>query len=310
MLFMAFYYRFAGLVACLALTANLLLILGLMVLFKAAFTLPGLAGLVLTIGMSVDANVLIFERIREERARGAAMRMAILNGFARATRTIVDANVTTLRTGFDLLFTPERDNRWFITFGGGWSNVNYDVGPDFDYPFASLGFGQRIAMVGRWRLRWELRSDSSLDDEGPFREKITRSFALIGFSRGPRVRPVDERDVIRDTDGDGVDDGRDRCPGTPRATPVDDHGCTLDQDRDGVDDGRDRCPDTPLRWPVDGEGCPTDGDADSVADGVDAQGSENPISIERFETGGPVAAAPKPELLAIEEHDSQRMVKR
>ena len=71
MVFMLFYYRFAGLVACLALAANLVLILGLMVLLKAAFTLPGLAGLVLTIGMSVDANVLIFERIREERAIGA-----------------------------------------------------------------------------------------------------------------------------------------------------------------------------------------------------------------------------------------------
>ncbi len=98
MVFMLFYYRFAGLVACLALGANLLLILGLMVLFKAAFTLPGLAGLVLTIGMSVDANVLIFERIREERNRGAALRMAIRNGFGRATQTIVDANVTTLIT--------------------------------------------------------------------------------------------------------------------------------------------------------------------------------------------------------------------
>ena len=98
MVFMLFYYRFAGIVACFALAANLLLILGLMVLFKAAFTLPGLAGLVLTIGMSVDANVLIFERIREERKRGAALRMAIRNGFARATQTIVDANVTTLIT--------------------------------------------------------------------------------------------------------------------------------------------------------------------------------------------------------------------
>jgi len=98
MVFMAFYYRFAGIVACLALAANLLLILGLMVLFKAAFTLPGLAGLVLTIGMSVDANVLIFERIREERSRGAALRMAIRNGFSRATQTIIDANVTTLIT--------------------------------------------------------------------------------------------------------------------------------------------------------------------------------------------------------------------
>ena len=98
MVFMLFYYRFAGIVACFALGANLLLIVGTMMLVKAAFTLPGLAGLVLTIGMSVDANVLIFERIREERRRGAALRMAIRNGFGRATQTIVDANVTTLIT--------------------------------------------------------------------------------------------------------------------------------------------------------------------------------------------------------------------
>src|SRR6185436_13578264 len=65
-LFMLVYYRFAGFVACLALSFNLLLVLALMVLIKGAFTLPGLAGLVLTIGMSVDANVLIYERIREE----------------------------------------------------------------------------------------------------------------------------------------------------------------------------------------------------------------------------------------------------
>ena len=98
MVFMLIYYRFAGIVACFALGANLLLIVGTMMLVKAAFTLPGLAGLVLTIGMSVDANVLIFERIREERRRGAALRMAIRNGFGRATQTIVDANVTTLIT--------------------------------------------------------------------------------------------------------------------------------------------------------------------------------------------------------------------
>jgi len=97
--FMLVYYRFAGLVACLALVLNLVLILALMILVRAAFTLPGLAGLVLTVGMSVDANVLIYERIREELKRGAALRMAIRNGFARATTTIVDANVTTLITG-------------------------------------------------------------------------------------------------------------------------------------------------------------------------------------------------------------------
>jgi len=96
--FMLWYYRFAGMVACLALLANVLLIVAVMITIKAAFTLPGLAGLVLTVGMAVDANVLIFERIREELARGAALRMAIRNGFARATTTIVDANLTTLIT--------------------------------------------------------------------------------------------------------------------------------------------------------------------------------------------------------------------
>ncbi|MDZ4658512.1 MAG: protein translocase subunit SecD [Bythopirellula sp.] len=96
--FMIFYYRFAGLVACVALCTNLLLTLGVMVLFHAAFTLPGLAGLVLSVGMSVDANVLIFERIREERARGAALRMAIRNGYDRAFTTIIDSNMCNLIT--------------------------------------------------------------------------------------------------------------------------------------------------------------------------------------------------------------------
>ncbi len=102
LIFMVIYYRFAGIVACLALLANLLLILALMILVKATFTLPGIAGLVLTVGMSVDANVLIFERIREELSRGAALRMAIRNGFQRATTTIVDANLTTLITAIVL----------------------------------------------------------------------------------------------------------------------------------------------------------------------------------------------------------------
>ncbi len=94
--FMVVYYRFAGLVACMALLMNLIMILAVMISIQAAFTLPGLAGLVLTVGMAVDANVLIFERIREELARQATLRMAIRNGFDRATTAIVDANVTTL----------------------------------------------------------------------------------------------------------------------------------------------------------------------------------------------------------------------
>ena len=95
-IFMLIYYRFAGVVANICLTLNLLLVMGCMSFIDATFTLPGLAGLVLTIGMAVDANVLIFERIREEKARGSSLRMAINNGFSRAFTTIVDANLTTM----------------------------------------------------------------------------------------------------------------------------------------------------------------------------------------------------------------------
>lgn len=102
LVFMLFYYRFAGIVATIGLALNMLLILALVMAIDLPLTLTGLAGLVLTVGMSVDANVLIFERIREELDRGAALRMAIRNGFDKATTTIVDANVTTLITAIVL----------------------------------------------------------------------------------------------------------------------------------------------------------------------------------------------------------------
>lgn len=102
--FMLVYYRFSGVVACIALTLNLLMVLALMVLIKAAFTLPGLAGLALTVGMSVDANVLIYERIREELESGAALRMAIRNGFGRAMSAIIDSNLTTIISGIVLFY--------------------------------------------------------------------------------------------------------------------------------------------------------------------------------------------------------------
>ena len=95
-LFMLWYYRFAGFVATLALVLNLLVTVALMVCVKAAFTLSGLAGLALTVGMAVDNNVLVYERLREERERGATLRMAIRNAFQRASAVIIDSNVTTL----------------------------------------------------------------------------------------------------------------------------------------------------------------------------------------------------------------------
>ncbi len=100
--FMLAYYRFSGLIADLAVLLNILLVVALMISLKAAFTLAGLAGLVLSVGMSVDANVLIYERMREETERGAAVRMAIRNGFQRAFSTIVDSNLTTLITALVL----------------------------------------------------------------------------------------------------------------------------------------------------------------------------------------------------------------
>ncbi len=100
--FMLIYYRFAGLVAVICLLLNLVLVLTIMMGINATFTLPGLAGLVLTIGMAVDANVLIFERMREEINRGSSLRVAIQNGFEKAFTTIVDANVTTLITAIIL----------------------------------------------------------------------------------------------------------------------------------------------------------------------------------------------------------------
>ena len=95
-LFMVFYYRLAGLVANLALGLNVLLILAGLALFKGTLTLPGIAGLILTIGMSVDANVLIFERIREEMKLGKSLRASIASGYHRAMSAIIDSNVTTI----------------------------------------------------------------------------------------------------------------------------------------------------------------------------------------------------------------------
>jgi preprotein translocase subunit SecD len=95
-LFMGFYYRLFGLAANVALTSNLVLITGIMSLLGATLTLPGIAGIVLTVGMAVDANVLIFSRIREELKGGKNPHQAIQDGFSRAFITIFDANITTL----------------------------------------------------------------------------------------------------------------------------------------------------------------------------------------------------------------------
>src|SRR5438128_6766954 len=100
--FMLVYYRFAGIVACVALFANLILTVALMVLINATFTLPGLTGLVLMLGMAVDANVLIYERLREERERGASLALAVRNGYDRAFPTIIDTHLSSIFTAIVL----------------------------------------------------------------------------------------------------------------------------------------------------------------------------------------------------------------
>ena len=94
-LFIIFYYRMSGFIASFSLIWTLILLLGILALLQATLTLPGIAGLILTVGMSIDANVIIFERIREELRKGKTVRSAIDAGYQRAITTIVDANLTT-----------------------------------------------------------------------------------------------------------------------------------------------------------------------------------------------------------------------
>ncbi len=96
LIFMAVYYKVFGLIANLALVLNLVLIVALLSMLQATLTLPGIAGIVLTVGMAVDANVLIFQRIREEIANGNTPQMSISSGYEKAFSTIADANITTL----------------------------------------------------------------------------------------------------------------------------------------------------------------------------------------------------------------------
>lgn len=104
-LFMVFFYNRGGVIAIIAVVANLFLILGVLSSYGAALTLPGMAGVVLTIGMAVDANVLIYERIKEELREGKALRTAVQNGYSAALSAIVDSNLTTLLAGVILTFT-------------------------------------------------------------------------------------------------------------------------------------------------------------------------------------------------------------
>ena len=110
---MAIYYTLGGSIADVALLMNLLFTLAIMAALGATFTLPGIAGTILTIGMSVDANVLIFERIREEQQKGTALRMAIKNGYQKAFSAIFDSNLTTVISAAVLYWVGSEDIKGF-----------------------------------------------------------------------------------------------------------------------------------------------------------------------------------------------------
>jgi len=100
----AIYYRFAGIIACLALLVNIVLLIGALTLFRFVLTLPGIAGIILTIGLAVDASVLVYERLREELALGKSLKIAIQAAYEKAFSSIFDANVTTLITAVILFW--------------------------------------------------------------------------------------------------------------------------------------------------------------------------------------------------------------
>jgi SecD/SecF fusion protein len=115
-----FYYRLLGLIASLALIVNLILLIGALTMFRFVLTLPGIAGIILTIGLSVDASVLIYERLREEMALGKSLKVAVQTAYEKAFSSIFDANVTTLITALVLFWQASGPVRGFaisLTFG-------------------------------------------------------------------------------------------------------------------------------------------------------------------------------------------------
>jgi SecD/SecF fusion protein len=111
--FMVIYYTVGGAIADMALLLNILFLLWIMSVLSATFTLPGIAGVILTIGMAVDANVLIFERIREEQAKGSSLAISIKNGYERAFSAIFDSNVTTILTAAILYWVASEEIKGF-----------------------------------------------------------------------------------------------------------------------------------------------------------------------------------------------------
>jgi SecD/SecF fusion protein len=184
-IFMIIYYHLAGVIAVVALLLNMAMLLASMALTGSSITLPGLAGFALTIGMAVDANVLIFERMREERDKGATVAQQIRNGFDRAWTTILDSNVTTMLIGLVLWAGGTEEVKGFalvLILGLLWNlfTAVYVSRTLFDLAYTQ-GWLKRITM-SRWIS--DLLNNSKFDFVGPRRLCMLASAVALAVCLG------------------------------------------------------------------------------------------------------------------------------
>jgi SecD/SecF fusion protein len=193
-IFMLVYYRFAGAVATLALVVNMILLIGSMAFMQATFSLPGLAGLALTIGMAVDANVLVFERMREEKERGASLAQQIRNGFNRAWITIFDSHVTNFLAAVVLYMVGTEEVKGFaltMMIGMAWNlfTAVFMSRVIFEY-FYSKGWLKDVKML-------KMMGKTNIDFIGPRYYCMAGSLILIvlgliaTYIRGPSMFNID-----------------------------------------------------------------------------------------------------------------------
>lgn len=190
-IFMIVYYRFAGIVAVAALILNTLLLLGSMAALQASFTLPGLAGFALTIGMAVDANVLIFERMREEAERGAGVSQQIRNGFNRAWTTILDSHLTIFLSGLVLYRVGSEEVKGFaltLIIGMVWNlfTAVYVSRVVFDYWY-SRGMLKKITML-------KMLDKTNIDFIGP--RYICMGLSLLVIAAGLGMTAIKGRRLL------------------------------------------------------------------------------------------------------------------
>lgn len=195
LIFMAFYYARAGIVADIALVANLIFILGCSAAFTIVFTLPGIAAVVLTVGMAVDANVLIFERIREESARGKTLKASIKAGFSNAFSSVMDANITTFLTGVVLYafgVGPIRGFAVSLMIGIVTSLISaliitrliMDTYANRGKDSMSFGFSFTTGLFDRLKLNMVSRRKTFYTLSGTLLGLFVLSFIFIGFKTG------------------------------------------------------------------------------------------------------------------------------